>query len=97
VTRSDIGGYVSDAKRAVAARLAPAGYALSWSGQYENMLQVRERLGDRRPDHAPLIFRLLSRTALAKAMLVMAASRSRHQHHLAHVPSSAIVSIALSA
>jgi Cu(I)/Ag(I) efflux system membrane protein CusA/SilA len=41
----DIGGYVEDAKRAVAAGLTlPAGYSLEWSGQYENMLRVRERL-----------------------------------------------------
>jgi Cu(I)/Ag(I) efflux system membrane protein CusA/SilA len=41
----DIGGYVAEAKRRVAAGLQlPAGYALIWSGQYENMLRVRERL-----------------------------------------------------
>jgi Cu(I)/Ag(I) efflux system membrane protein CusA/SilA len=42
---SDIGGFVDRAKRAVAAsvRLEP-GYSLEWSGQYENMVRVRERL-----------------------------------------------------
>jgi Cu(I)/Ag(I) efflux system membrane protein CusA/SilA len=41
----DIGGYVDEAKRVVASQLAlPAGYSLEWSGQYENMLRVRERL-----------------------------------------------------
>jgi Cu(I)/Ag(I) efflux system membrane protein CusA/SilA len=42
---SDIGGFVERAKAAVAAslRLEP-GYSLEWSGQYENMLRVRERL-----------------------------------------------------
>jgi Cu(I)/Ag(I) efflux system membrane protein CusA/SilA len=42
---SDIGGFVERAKEAVAAavRLEP-GYSLEWSGQYENMLRVRERL-----------------------------------------------------
>jgi Cu(I)/Ag(I) efflux system membrane protein CusA/SilA len=41
----DIGSYVTDAKRVVAGQLElPAGYALSWSGQYENMLRVEERL-----------------------------------------------------
>ncbi len=41
----DIGGYVDDAKRLVAQELKlPAGYSLQWSGQYENMLRVRERL-----------------------------------------------------
>ncbi len=34
-----------DAKRAVSQRLRlPTGYALTWSGQYENMLRVRDRL-----------------------------------------------------
>jgi Cu(I)/Ag(I) efflux system membrane protein CusA/SilA len=41
----DIGGYVDEAKAVVAAkvRLEP-GYSLEWSGQYENMIRVRERL-----------------------------------------------------
>ena len=42
---SDIGGYVERAKEAVARRVAvKPGYSLEWSGQYENMLRVRERL-----------------------------------------------------
>jgi Cu(I)/Ag(I) efflux system membrane protein CusA/SilA len=41
----DIGGYVDQAKRIVAKELKlPTGYALLWSGQYENMLRVKERL-----------------------------------------------------
>jgi copper/silver efflux system protein len=41
----DIGGYVDEAKKAVAAAVPlKAGYSLEWSGQYENMLRVRERL-----------------------------------------------------
>jgi Cu(I)/Ag(I) efflux system membrane protein CusA/SilA len=42
---SDIGGYVERAKAAVdrGLKLKP-GYSLEWSGQYENMLRVRERL-----------------------------------------------------
>ena len=42
---SDIGGFVERAKQAVAAsvKLEP-GYSIEWSGQYENMLRVRERL-----------------------------------------------------
>ena len=41
----DIGGYVTQAKKAVATQLQlPAGYALQWSGQFENMLRVRQRL-----------------------------------------------------
>ncbi len=45
VAGRDIGGYVTEAKRIVNKELKlPAGYALSWSGQYENMARVRERL-----------------------------------------------------
>jgi Cu(I)/Ag(I) efflux system membrane protein CusA/SilA len=41
----DVGGWVDEAKARVAARLdLPTGYRLVWSGQYENMLRVRERL-----------------------------------------------------
>ena len=40
----DIGTYVARAKRAVAAVKVPPGYALVWSGQYENMLRVKKRL-----------------------------------------------------
>ena len=42
---SDIGGFVERAKRAVDASVSlKSGYSLEWSGQYENMLRVRERL-----------------------------------------------------
>ncbi len=41
----DIGGYVTHAKQAVRDQLQlPAGYSLQWSGQFENMLRVREHL-----------------------------------------------------
>jgi len=41
----DIGRYVAEAKRAVAEKLTlPTGYGLLWSGQYENMIRVKERL-----------------------------------------------------
>jgi copper/silver efflux system protein len=41
----DVGGYVDEAKRRVQAELGlPAGYTLVWSGQYENLARVRERL-----------------------------------------------------
>jgi Cu(I)/Ag(I) efflux system membrane protein CusA/SilA len=60
----DIGGYVEEAKRAVAekiekAGLLPAGYRLEWSGQYEHMLRVRERLQVVVPVTLALIFVLL--------------------------------------
>jgi Cu(I)/Ag(I) efflux system membrane protein CusA/SilA len=42
---SDIGGYVERAKRAVLEKVRlPPGYSLEWSGQYENLIRVRERL-----------------------------------------------------
>jgi Cu(I)/Ag(I) efflux system membrane protein CusA/SilA len=45
VTGRDIGGYVRDARRAVAAMVAlPDGYSLQWSGQYEYMQRARARL-----------------------------------------------------
>jgi len=45
VSGRDIGSYVTEAKRIVARELKlPTGYSLTWSGQYENMLRVRERL-----------------------------------------------------
>lgn len=41
----DIGRYVHEAKTKVRESLnLPAGYQLIWSGQYENMLRVKERL-----------------------------------------------------
>ncbi|MDD5217090.1 MAG: efflux RND transporter permease subunit [Candidatus Omnitrophica bacterium] len=45
VVGRDIGNYVREAKETVVRELKlPEGYALLWSGQYENMLRVRERL-----------------------------------------------------
>ncbi len=45
VADRDIGSYVAEAKQAVAAAVSvPAGYSLAWSGQYESMERVRERL-----------------------------------------------------
>ena len=41
----DIGGYVERAKRAVSDNVKlPTGYSLAWSGQYESMQRVKERL-----------------------------------------------------
>jgi copper/silver efflux system protein len=45
VTGRDVGGYVEEAKALVRDRIKlPAGYALVWSGQYEAMQRVGERL-----------------------------------------------------
>jgi copper/silver efflux system protein len=44
-TDTDIGGYVERAKEAVSAGVKlPPGTTLTWSGQYENMLRVAERM-----------------------------------------------------
>ncbi len=41
----DVGSYVNEAKKVVKNELRiPQGYSLQWSGQYENMLRVKERL-----------------------------------------------------
>jgi Cu(I)/Ag(I) efflux system membrane protein CusA/SilA len=41
----DAGGWVDEAKALVAREIAlPPGYALAWSGQYESMQRVRERM-----------------------------------------------------
>lgn len=45
VADRDVGSYVEEAKRVVAAQVQlPPGYALEWSGQYEAMQRVAERL-----------------------------------------------------
>jgi Cu(I)/Ag(I) efflux system membrane protein CusA/SilA len=76
ITGRDIGGYVEDAKRAVTERVdMPAGYSLVWSGQYENMLRVRERMKLVVPATIVLIFLLLfaNTKSTFKAMVVMLA------------------------
>jgi copper/silver efflux system protein len=76
ITGRDVGGYVEEAKRVVREHLAlPPGYVLQWSGQYENMIRVRERLKVIVPVTLGLIFLLLYMNTQSgfKAMLVMAA------------------------
>jgi copper/silver efflux system protein len=73
---SDIGGYVERAKALVRDKLQlPVGYSLVWSGQYENMLRVRERLKIVVPITLVLIFTLLymNTKSAAKAAIVMLA------------------------
>ncbi|MBX3744205.1 MAG: efflux RND transporter permease subunit [Verrucomicrobiae bacterium] len=60
----DIGSYVVDAKKAVEEKiekpgLLPSGYRFEWSGQYEHMLRVRDRLKVVVPVTLALIFVLL--------------------------------------
>ena len=73
---SDIGGFVERAKRLVQDQLKlPPGYSLVWSGQYENMLRVRERLKIVIPVTLVLIFALLymNTKSVTKASIVMLA------------------------
>ena len=60
VSGRDIGSYVTDAKRAVKERVSvPAGYQLVWSGQYEAMERVKERLKTVVPITLFIVFLLL--------------------------------------
>jgi Cu(I)/Ag(I) efflux system membrane protein CusA/SilA len=72
----DIGSYVEAAKTLVQKDLPlPTGYTLTWSGQYENMLRVRERLKLVVPITFFLIFVLLytNTKSAVKAGIVMLA------------------------
>lgn len=76
VAGRDVGGYVAEAKRAVAAAVTlPAGVHLQWSGQYENMLRVHERLRLIVPITIALIgFLLFANTrSLFKTLLILLA------------------------
>jgi copper/silver efflux system protein len=76
LSSSDIGGYVDKAKEIVNKGLQiPTGYSLVWSGQYENMLRVRERLKIVIPITLVLIFALLymNTKSAMKASVVMLA------------------------
>ncbi|GAG41051.1 unnamed protein product, partial [marine sediment metagenome] len=56
----DLGSYVDEARETVAAQLdVPPGYRLEWSGQYEYMLRVRDKLRTVLPLTLGLIFLLL--------------------------------------
>ena len=71
---SDIGGYVNDARRAIADELQlPPGYTLAWTGQYEFQLRARERLQVLIPIVFVLIFLLLYMTfhSVSEAAIVM--------------------------
>jgi Cu(I)/Ag(I) efflux system membrane protein CusA/SilA len=75
-SKVDIGSYVDRAKQAVAASVqVPPGYSMTWSGQYENMLRVRERLKFILPITLFLIFGLLylnTRSAVKASIVLLA-------------------------
>ncbi|HET9960119.1 MAG TPA: CusA/CzcA family heavy metal efflux RND transporter [Polyangiaceae bacterium] len=72
----DIGHYVDQAKHAVAADVrVPPGYSLTFSGQYENMQRVRERMKLVLPLTLVLIFALLymnTKSAFKSAVVMLA-------------------------
>ena len=75
-TKIDVGRYVQQAKLAVASQVTvPAGYLMTWSGQYESMLRVKERLKLILPLTLVLIFGLLfmNTKSAFKASVVMLA------------------------
>ena len=76
VAGRDIGGYVAEAKRVVSQQVTlPAGYTLEWSGQYEAMQRVRERLFLVVPITLLLVVLLLyanTRSVWKTAIIVMA-------------------------
>jgi Cu(I)/Ag(I) efflux system membrane protein CusA/SilA len=70
----DIGGYVEDLKRAVQGRIElPPGYTIAWSGQYEFMQRVRERLAVVVPLTLLIIFVVFYLTfrSVAETLMVM--------------------------
>ena len=75
-SKTDVGTYVKNAKAAIEKELKlPAGYSLDWSGQFENMIRVKERLKLIVPITLVLIFGLLyaNTKSAFKASLVMMA------------------------
>jgi Cu(I)/Ag(I) efflux system membrane protein CusA/SilA len=75
-SKRDIGSYVADAKRAVSEKLKiPTGYQLIWSGQFEYMERVRERLFVVVPITIFLVFLLLffNTRSITKTMIILLA------------------------
>ncbi len=76
ITGRDPGGYVEEAKHLLRDKLQlPAGYAISWSGQYEAMERVRQRLNLVVPLTLLLILLLLyaNTRSLTKTFMVLLA------------------------
>ena len=76
VTGRDIGGYVRDAKQAVFDKVkVPPGYQLVWSGQYEYMERVKERLKLVVPITLFIVFLLLyfNTRSMAKTFIILLA------------------------
>ncbi len=76
VADRDIGGYVEEAKALVREKIKlPPGYSLAWSGQYESMERVKERLIIVVPMTLFIIFLLLymNTKSTAKTLIVVLA------------------------
>jgi Cu(I)/Ag(I) efflux system membrane protein CusA/SilA len=76
VAGRDVGGYVEEAKAAVRDKIKlPPGYALVWSGQYEAMQRVREKLTIVLPLTLLLIVMLLyvNTKSIAKTLIIILA------------------------
>jgi Cu(I)/Ag(I) efflux system membrane protein CusA/SilA len=76
IATRDLGGYVRDAQRVVARELSlPPGYSLTWSGQFEAMQRVREKLKLVVPLTLGIIFLLLylNFRSVPHALIVMLA------------------------
>jgi Cu(I)/Ag(I) efflux system membrane protein CusA/SilA len=74
MTGRDVGSYVEDLKRAVQDQVElPPGYTLAWSGQYEFMQRVQERLKIFVPLTVAIIFVLFYFTfrSVAETLMVM--------------------------
>jgi len=99
VTGRDIGSYVRDAQKAVAQQVVlPAGYYLQWTGQYEYMMRIRQRLMLLVPLTLFLIvvllylnFRSLAQTAIVMLSLPFAVTGSLWALYLLHYNFSAAV------
>jgi Cu(I)/Ag(I) efflux system membrane protein CusA/SilA len=76
VTGRDLGSYVDEAKNVVSKSLQlPAGYSISWSGQYEGLARVRQRLTIVLPLTLFLVMMLLylnTRSAVKTMLIVLA-------------------------
>jgi len=76
VAGRDLGSYVEEAERVVRDKVAlPPGYAVLWSGQYEAIVRVRERLKLVLPLTLLLVFLLLyaNTRSVAKTFIVLLA------------------------
>jgi Cu(I)/Ag(I) efflux system membrane protein CusA/SilA len=76
VAGRDLGSYVADAQRAVQGRVSvPTGYQLVWSGQYESIQRVRERMKVVLPITVFAVFLLLyaNTGSIAKTSIILLA------------------------